>query len=155
MRLAVERYLAIVHVYSMKPDMQITRKISFISFCAAWFVVIVYSVHAVFFLNKFEESFNNHIYNYFYCSMSGNHSVTVSAWHNRQQPGQVTHALFCDSWFFLCFSFSLHYTAVHSHLHRGQKLQYTNERQERRCPRKKSGCPRVHQPHLQCHPSFS
>ena len=75
MLLTVEKYLVIV--YSMKPDVRMTRKISLICLCVAWCVVIAYSVDAVFFLSASEEKINNDEYNYYYCAASGHH-VTVT-----------------------------------------------------------------------------
>ena len=75
MLLTVEKYLVIV--YSMRPDMRMTRKISLICLCVAWCVAIAYSVDAVFFLSASEEKQNNKEYNYYYCATSGHH-VKVS-----------------------------------------------------------------------------
>ena len=74
MLLTVVKYLVIV--YSMRPAMRMTRKISLICLCVAWCVTIAYSVDAVFFLSENEEHQNNDDYNYYYCSTSGHH-VTV------------------------------------------------------------------------------
>ena len=101
--LTVERYLVIV--YSMKPDVPMTRKICLICLCVAWCVAIAYSVDAVFFLSEKEEDHNETIYNLYFCATSGHH-VTVTLGINgrpvkRPVPLSVISGVFY-AFFFLC-----------------------------------------------------
>ena len=75
--LTVERYLVIV--YSMKPDVRMTKKISAICVCVTWCTAVAYNIYSVFLLSDYNRKMNIGA-NYYLCTASGNSIGVTSGW---------------------------------------------------------------------------
>ena len=74
--LTVERYLVIV--YSMNPDVRMTKNISAICVCVTWCTAIAYNIYSVFLLSD-DHRKNNIRVNLYLCTASGN-NIVVTGW---------------------------------------------------------------------------
>lgn len=64
----LEKYLVIV--FSMRPNLRITKKVTVVSIFVTWFIASAYFVYAVFLVNK-DVREKHRTYNLFLCTMSG------------------------------------------------------------------------------------
>ena len=75
--LTVERYLVIV--YSMNPDVRMTKKISAICVCVTWCTAVAYNIYSVFLVSGIQQE-RNRASNSYLCTASGN-IIGVKGWY--------------------------------------------------------------------------